>query len=344
MKHDIDLFGTDPDYPIDHRWDLDRHAKLLNIVYAGGTFGNFLKFFVEKFSTKTPDMMGDPFTETGTSHQVKDSNFSGMVQSYHSSFINDNEGETNLSVCIILPSTGKHYLYLKKAQWFRAGDHEISPDDFWRKAVGEMPEQLRNHANSIVEIYNIKDPAHFTWIPKFLVRDWYKLEFLQDLEDTYNYQWFDAFKKHKFFEEQKMFHLDLETFFNWDTFVENITELNDVFALALDFDRLTEMKELFDEGLSLDVVRQECNLAEDVLINNYDSDLNRLDVATEAFLYAEVEKANDFIQMPLTNRFFRDVAELSQFVEHYPAHYKAMNPNIPTFNGISNPYYLDKNK
>jgi len=343
MKHDIDLFGTD--YPMDHRWDLDQNAGLLNIVFHGGTFGNFLRYFLERFSAKTPDIAGNPFTDTGTSHALTNEDFSRLIQRYHPSFINDNKGNTDLPICLIMPSTGKHYLYLKKAQWFRAGDHKISPDDLWNKAVGDMPTSLANHAKEIIKLYDIKETAHFSWIPKFIVRDWYKLEFLQDLEDTHNYQWFEQFKKHPFWEGQKVFHLDLETFFDWDTFVENITELNDMFDLAVDFDRQAEMKEIFDRGLSLDTIRQECNLAKKVIDNNNsDESLKDLDVTTEAFIYAEMEKANDFIQMPLTNRFFRDAEEIRQFVEHYPGHYKAMNPNMPKFNGIPNPYYLDKNK
>src|SRR6056300_244170 len=133
MKYDIDLFAGMPE---NHRWDTDKNAELLNIIFLGGTFGNFLKFFLEKFSTKTPDMIGDPFTETGTSHEVKDSNFSGLIQRYHSSFINDNRGEDNLPVCIISQSTRKHYLFLKKSQCSRGSDRKNSPDDLWKLAVG----------------------------------------------------------------------------------------------------------------------------------------------------------------------------------------------------------------
>ena len=324
MKHDIDLF-CESDYPGGYRCN---HGKLLNIVFQGGTFGNFLRYFLERFSTKTPDMAGDPFTETGTSHVLKNKQFSGLIERYHLSFINDNKGETNLPVCLIVPSTKKHYLYLKKAQWFRADDVKISPDYLWNKAVGEMPEIIFKQAQAIIDLYDIKETAHFTWIPKFIVRDWYKLEFLQDLKDTYNYQWSGAFENHEFFNDQKVFRLDLGTFFDWDTFMENITELNDVFGLALDFARHEEMKELFDKGLSLDSIRQECNLAEDLTDRRADVEFKRLDVATEAFIYAQLEKANPDIQMPLTNRFFRDAEEINQFVEHYPNWYRRPNPNI----------------
>jgi hypothetical protein len=328
MADDIDIFWTPEGHARDRRWDRDQNAGLLNIVFQGGTFGNFLRYFLERFSTKTPDIAGNPFTDTGTSHTLENKDFSGLIQRSHQSFINDNEGNTDLPVCLITPSTGKHFLYLKKAQWFRAGDRKISPDDLWKKAVGEMPEVLAVKAKEIIKLYDIKDTAHFTWLPKFIVRDWYKLEFLQDLEGTYHYRWFDTFKTHKFLEGQKVFHLDLETFFNWDTLLGNITELDEVFDLALDFNRQVEMKEIFDMGLSLDTIRQECNLAEDVLTNQSDLRLDQLDVATEAFIYAEMEKANPNIQMPLTNRFFRDAEEIKQFIEHDPNWYRRPNPNI----------------
>ena len=327
MKHDIDIFG-DFDGPPDHRWDQDQNAKLLNIVFQSGTFGNFLRYFLERFSTRTPDIIVDPFTKTGTVHVLGNKDFSGLIQKYHQSFINDNEGHTGLPVCLITPSTKKHFLYLKKSHSFRVGDHKISPDDLWKKAIGDMPAILKSYVQAIIKLYDIKDTAHFTWIPKFIVRDWYKLEFLQDLKDTYNYQWSGAFENHEFFNDQKVFRLDLETFFDWDTFVENITELNDMFDIDLDFDRQAEMKELFNKGLSLDIIRQECNLAEDVLTNRSDLMLDQLDVATEAFIYAEMEKANPDIQMPLTNRFFRDAEEIKQFIEHYPNWYRRPNPNI----------------
>lgn len=341
MKQEINIFDEQPS-PL--RTDRDRNAKLLNIVFIGGTFGNFLKYFLERFSKKTPVMEKDPFTEIGTSHALKSKDFSGLIQKYHLGFINDNEGQTDLPICLIVASTKKHYLYLKQAQWFRAGDTKISPDDLWKKAIGEMPEQIKNHAMDIIKLYNIKETAHFSWLPKFIVRDWYKCGFLMKQHDTYEYKFFEILKKHPFFKKQKTFELDLETFFYWKTFLENIKKMNDVFSLDLDFDRSEEMKEVFDRGLAMDKIRQECNMTDQVFRNDSDIDFRGLNVATEAFIYAMAELENDFVQMPLTNRFFRDLAELNQYVEHYPSHYKAMNPNLPEFNGIPNPFYLKKGK
>ena len=149
---------------------------------------------LDKFSKLSPDIDVNPFTKIGTSHDTRQIKFSGLIQRYHQSFINDNKGLTGLPVCIILPSTEKHFLFLKKAQWFRPLDAKASPDDLWKKAVGEMPYMVKEQVEILIKQYEIKELAHFSWIPKFIVRDWYKLEFLQDIKDTYNYQWFEHLK------------------------------------------------------------------------------------------------------------------------------------------------------
>jgi hypothetical protein len=329
MKYDIDIFDV-PGDPSDNGGDVFKNAKLLNILFLPGCFGNFLKYFVERFSKKTPDMERYPFTESGASHKIKKEDFCGLVQRYHENFINDNLGEMELPVCLISPSTKKHYLYLKKAQWFRAGDEMNSPDDLWRKAVGEMSDNMKESAQNIIDLYDLKETAHFSWLPKFIVRDWYKLEFLKRLEDTYNYQFQKTFTAHEFFKKQKTFVLDLETFFKWEVFIENMVKLDTVFDLDLYFDRQSTMKQIFNQGLGLDQMRMECNLAEDVLEHGSDRLLGNLEVTTEAYIYAHYERQFPDIQMPLTNRFFRDTEEIKQFLDHFPNWYRRSNPNIPT--------------
>jgi len=311
---------------------MKKNAKLLNIVYEQGTFGNFLKYFLERFSKKTPVMEQYPFTETGTSHSIADELFSGLIQTYHpptkDDFIQDNKDETDLPICTILPTLDKHFLFLKQAQFFRARDNKVKPDFLWQKAVGEMPEMFQDFASQIIKLYDIKETAHFSWIPKFIVRDWYKLEFLKDLDKQGEYLWYDAFRSNDFFKAQKTFELDLESFFHWETFIKNIKELDSFHGLDLNFERLPAMKNIFERGLELDQIRQECNLVEQVIGHGADKDFGGLDVSTEAFIYATFEKKYPTIQMPLTNRFFRDSEEIRQFIEHFPNWYRRYNPNL----------------
>jgi hypothetical protein len=334
----------DSGWPMDYRWDTLQNGKLLNILFQGGTFGNFLKYFVEKYSNLTPSLEDlDPFTSTGTAHEHDDFNWSGLVQRYHSSFINDNEKNENLPICQPLPTNKKHFLYFKQAQLFRVGDMGYSPDLLWKEPLGEMKEAYSKYARQILDFYEIKerDSLFFSHIPKFIVRDYYKLEFLEDLKTTYNFRWFQNFKNHPWLKKQKVFHLDLESFFDWKVFLENMYRLNDFFNLQLDFSLSKEIEKDWLKSYDRDVIRKNCNLAEAVLEKNKECDLKDLDVSIEAYIYAELEKKYDFIQMPLTNRFFKDTTEIEQYVSFYPRHYKAMNPNLKTFRNLPNPFYLE---
>ena len=351
MEDNADLFWdlTSEGFALDHRWDSLQNAELLNIVFVGGTFGNFLRYFLERFSNKTPSVQGDPFTDIGTSHKLKNPQFSGLIQRYHLTFMNDNEKATGLPVCLIMPSTDtastltkKHFLYMQQALIFRAGEKRQKPDYLWQKAIGEMEEPLKTYADSIIKLFAIKDMAHFSWLPKFIVRDWYKMSFLEGYQQTHHYKKFNIVKDHEYFKKQNTYHFPLEAFFDYELFRREIKALDERYHLDLDQSLEKEMKAVFMKGFELDVFRQQANLAVDVIEKNSDHDLRNLDVSTEAFIYAEMEKRHDFVQMPLTNRFFRDTAELMQFIECYPQHYKAMNPNMPEFNGIANPYYLKK--
>lgn len=334
MDYDIDIFDNHGGASRDHRWDRDRNAKLLNIVFYGGTFGTFLKFFLDKFSDHSPEIEGDPFTDVGSSHAMGHRKFSGLFQRYHSSFINDNEGQTNLPICIITPRSRKHFLFLKKAQWFKPPSfnnnvtQRISPDDLFKKAFGEMPDFLQASAKEIKDLYSINDTAHFTWIPKFIVRDWYKLEFLKDTEHFYQHKWFEKLKGHQFFTEQRVVHMDMESFFDSKVFMASIEYLDERFDLKLDFSKRRQMLELFDTGMELDLIRQESNMVEQMLEQGHDADLRGLDVSTEAFIYAHFERMYPDIRMPMTNRFFRDYGEIMQYLEYFPSWYRHKNPNL----------------
>ena len=324
MNNDIDLWDG---VAMDNRWDNDKNAKLLNIIFRGGTFGNFLKFFLDKFSKLTPNIHGDPFTDIGTSHKTKHTKFSNQIQAYHASFINDNLDETNLPICMILPSIEKHFYYLKKAQWYRPGDSKITPDFLWQKAIGELPDILVDRAQEIIKLYNIKETAHYSWIPKFIVRDWCKLDFLNGGKHS-DFRCYDILKTHPFFTKQKVYEIDLEAFFDWRIFISHLKDMDKIFQLQLDFDRMSEMKDMYQTGQNLDTHRQECILVDNVLRNSVDRPLTGLDVSSEAYIYAYFEKQYPDIQMPLTNRFFRDYTEIMQFLEHFPNWYRRPNPNI----------------
>jgi hypothetical protein len=316
------------EYPHDHQQYKNQNTKILNIIFRGGTYGNFLKFFLDKFSQLTPDLTGSPFTEIGTSH--KKIKYSGLIERHHEHFVDQNKNKTNLPICLILPTEEKDFLFLKKSMWFRAGDTLYSPDDLWIKNISSLGEEKPYHkslfkkiTDQICSLYQLE--LKNDKIPKFIIRDWYKLEFLEKLEKTYNYRWFASFKNHFFFQKQKTQYFPLGSFFNYDDFMKNIKILDNIFEIKLDFNKIDEMKDIFMQGYDLDQQRKEINFVFDI-IDNLSKDINlkisKLDVASEAFIYAYIEKKYPFVKMPLTNYFFKDTEEIKEYFTNYPNWYK----------------------
>ena len=302
----------------------DNRGHLLDIVYQVGTFGMFLRWFIDKYSILTPEVSKDPFTSIGTAH--REVPWSGKVWCGKPHELK-REG-TQRPLCFVVPSTWKHFLFLASAVWYRGDDKKNAPDDLYKKAIGEQHEDLRPAVDSIMDLYNIKDRSHFTWLQKFIVRDWYKLSFLEDIRKNHHYQTTQTIIKDKFMNSQDLFLLDMETFFNWQTFVPNIKKLDQHFNLEIDWERIKEMQKDFMKGYDRDTIRQECNYVIDVLENGSDESLDKLSVVAEAYVSAHFEKLNPEIQMPLTNRFFRDLEEINRYIEHYPHWYRRKNPNL----------------
>ena len=46
--------------------------------------------------------------------------------------------------------------------------------------------------------------------------------------------------------------------------------------------------------------------------------------------------------MPLIDNFFKNTNEIINYIKFYPEHYKAMNPNLPMFNNMPNPFFLHR--
>lgn len=318
------------DYPSDYRWDKDKNANVCNIVFLGGTYGNFLKFFIEKFSKLTPDIsIEGAFNEIGAFDlSSKNIKYSGKIQRYHAEFINDNINETNLNVCQILPTKDTSYLYLTAGIQYRGGNHKFLHDDLYNIKIAEQQEFYLKYVDNIKKTYNINS---INEIPKFLVRDWLKLGFLVKIENNIIYKNFKTFATHDFFKKQYTFQFPLESFFFLDLFLENLKKLDNFFNLCIDWDRLNEMRDIFNYIFKMDVMRK--NFIKTLKVcESIDHrkiiDIPDLPVIFEAYIYAHIEKNSADKILPLTNYFFKNTKEIYDFLEYLPNWYKLKNPNI----------------
>lgn len=308
-------------------------SHLVNIAFQGGTHGNYLRFCLDKFSTLTPDINEDPFTANNTSHKTL--NYSGLINRYHPLkqepfFKHQHEPH------ILITINKEDVMYLERWVTMRAGDHKV---DVTKESISVPTDFLKDFpwADKFKKYYNVDIEADK--IPKFLMRDFYKLSFL-DIDKNGFIEFDRQLRSNK---PQNTFCFPLSSFWDKDKFFTTLQQAGDYLELKLDISDTT-VHDNFISGLNFIDTKDRVQDVIQAIEKEQDMDITSLDVVEQAYLSAWLEKNNQFVVVPICDKFFQSTSEIAIWLKHYPEHYKAMNPNLPTFNNIPNPFHLWKLK
>ena len=223
-----------------------------------------------------------------------------------------------------------------RLQFVREDDHELTSVNFvaLETHVVLSDQFVKIYGEKFKMLYNI-DIKNKN-VPIVLLRDFLKILFLSK-ENTFLTKSNETRKNIN----EKTYCLNLSDIWDSDRFLAKMQEASDM--LGLDLELGQEAKELHQKFLTKRKTHDSWNRVFEVIEsikNNVNMDCTQLDLVEQGYLYAWIEKNYDFIQTPITRSFFRDTNEIIEYVKNYPNHYKAMNPNLPTFNSIPNPFYL----
>ena len=177
--------------------------------------------------------------------------------------------------------------------------------------------------------------------PKMIIRDFLKLSF-QNLQ---NNQSLNASKSILENAHKNTVCINLSEIWDTEQFMRKMREASDKFKLDLEIsdDAYNLHKEFLEKRFLHKTFTRVYEVIDSIKNEKY-FDCADLDIVEQAYLANWIEKNYDFVQMPITNNFFNDTSEILEYVKLYPNHYKAMNPNLPKFNNIPNPFYLWNNK
>ena len=137
-------------------------------------------------------------------------------------------------------------------------------------------------------------------------------------------------------------YTQVDVFFTTDTLKRELQDLDREFDLDIDFSGLKPIHEDFMGRNKILQTHKNTQIVLDAISNKKDIAIPPLDIIQEAWVYAQLEKKYDFVIMPMTEDFFKTTKEIADYITLYPQHYKAMNPNLPKFNNIDNPFFLHR--
>tara|TARA_R110000868_G_scaffold408567_1_gene691923 strand:- start:566 stop:1540 length:975 start_codon:yes stop_codon:yes gene_type:complete len=312
-------------------------TRLLNIAFQGGTHGNFLRYFIDRFSALTTEIAELPFLSNGNSHNPN-IKYSDLIHRYHpknynNQYVNVNEPH------ILITITEDDIPYLHRFTYTRAGDNYAKDLSFRYNGdyVEFTPDLAKIYLEKIKKIYNLKLTNEKIILPKCIVRDFLKLHYLDINKDEVlqdNIQLKKIAPKNTFF-------FPVDAFWNTKKFLKYIKECNLRLNLNLNLDNTaTDVHQQFLKRLHNFQTKDRCKIIFNKILNKEEFDISNIDIVEEGYISAWIEKNYEFVIVPLTNSFFKNTREILTWLEWYPQHYKAMNPNLPTFNGIPNPFYL----
>ena len=310
-------------------------SRLVNVAFQGGTHGNFLRYCIDKFSTKTPHIDGLPFSVNNTSHNFR-LNYSESINIYHPT---DNPAPyfTDADEPHILVTVDKKdLLFLERWVTLRAGDYSVDTDN---EEITLTKEFLRDFSwNEKLEKHYKIDLSKET-VPRYIMRDFYKMSFLDTNKNGF-IKIDNLLRSHM---PKHTFCFPLGNFWDKDQFKNTLAQANEELDLGLDLSDLqvhdiflTKLHHMSTRHRALDIIQ--------AIQNKTDIDISNIDTVEQAYLSSWIEQNNSFVVVPQSNSFFKSTGEIMRWLQTYPEHYKAMNPNLPTFNGIANPYHLAKLK
>ena len=307
------------------------------VFNSAGCHGNYLTYLIDRLCTKTPKIDQLPFNSLGNSH--KTINYSGYVKFIHTHQHEEQKNLKNVKIIKIIYS--EDILYFERVAMKRAGDVGRDLDNL-HKDISFMKDYNHEFYKKIKSLYSLGVDS----VPKWLLRDAYKLGFLDNsrqgsvVSSQQEIQWME----NNLSKNNQLAYVHVNRFFNYESLKDTLQELDDKFNLHLD---LNDLEEIHQQFYRLnDVVQTHRN--PEILLNAVDRKIDiavpTLDIIQQAYVYAHLEQKYDFITMPMTENFFKNSKEIIDYCELYPQHYKAMNPNLPKFNGTDNPFFLHRHK
>ncbi len=311
------------------------HNPHINIFNSAGCHGRYLTYLLDRLSSRTPKIEQLPFNHLGNSHNKID--YSGFSRFIDGTVHEDYKNLKNTNIIKILYD--KNILYYERAAMARAGDanrdiHSLHNDISFLKSYN------KEFYNKIHALYSVDTDS----VPKWLLRDAYKTGFLD-----WPRQGSVVTAKHdiKWIEENlaghnKIHYTQVDVFFTTEKLKRELQELDEKFGLYLSFDDFDNIHEQFLRRNNILKTHVNTELVLNAIEQHKDIPVPPLDIIQQAYVYAQLEKQHDFITMPITDSFFKTTKEILEYVQLYPEHYKAMNPNLPKFNNIDNPFFLHR--
>ena len=304
--------------------------KPIQIIYFPGTFGNCLRWLFDRFSDGSKfKQIDSPWDEDGRVHGFGDHEFMDRFQKGHQVAVRSGELIEEADK-IVLSFQAKDLPFVERCGFYRNPGNEDEKSRYTN---------IINRADASF----VKETFGDNVCNKTVAKELLKIQF----HDMQNQWWWT--KMNDFINDKQHYQFNMYALWDEDMLTKEINTVSQRFKLDLTVEQHV-IDNVVQKIKSTYVVRTKdrATQALDAIQDKTNVPCEDFDVIEQAFVETELEKLHDCVLFSYGVNWFTDTTQIIDFLETYPTYLKHMNPRLPWYNNIKNPFYLtgriDKSK
>lgn len=302
--------------------------KPIQIIYAPGTFGNTLRWLLDRFTQGSKFKNVDsPWDENGRAHSFNINDFNPRFIRGHQVAGRDDSPDPRADK-VVLNFDVNDLAFIERCGFYRNPGMETEDNRY--KQIIESADQT-----FVANTYT-------TTTSKLVAKELMKIQF----HDMQNQNWWQSMNN---FLQDKHHQFNMYALWDNNMLIEEIERVSTSFNLDLMIES-NVIENVVQKIKSTHVVKTKDRAVQalDAIMDGSDVPCGDFDIIEQAFVETELEKTHDSVLFPYGTNWFSDTNQIRDFLKTYPTYLKHMNPRLPWYNNIKNPFYLkgriDKSK
>ena len=300
--------------------------KQIQVIYFPGTFGNCLRWLFDRFSDGSKfKNIDSPWDGNDRVHGFED-DFMERFQIGHQV---DHKSSEFRSIELIEKADKIVLNFQDKDLPFalRCG--------FYRIPGNENETGRLTHIIDRADTSFVKETFGDNVCNKTVAKELLKIQF----HDMQNHQWWT--KMNEFKSDNSYHQFNMYALWDEDMLIKEINRVSQRFNLDLTVDQHV-IDNVVKKIKSLYVVKTKDRATQvlDAIQDKINVPCEDLDIIEQAFVETELEKLYDNVLFSYGVNWFTNTTQIIDFLDTYPTYLKRMNPRLPWYNNIKNPFYL----
>ena len=282
----------------------------IQVIYAPGTWGNCLRWMLDRFYKGTNfNEIDSPWDENGRAHGFREVDFNKKFTRGHQQEGRYDSPDPDADKIVISFDPAEH-MFIERCGYYRNPGYE-SEQDRYKMVISEADPAF------------VKECFNGATNSKSVAKELIKIKFY----DIDLHTWYNAIKKMTTVKEN--FKFNLNSFFCEEKLSKEISSISRRFELGLNINE-TVIHNVVHKIQNSFVVQTKDRYRKilEAIKNKENIKCVDVDILEQAYIEMALEKIHGII-FPYGTNWFTDTAQINDYIMTYPKYFKQLDKNLP---------------